>query len=237
MIYNNTVYISMSKMTMGDFLKIAEKKLEKKIKNIKKLDKYELHPSESDIYPNSKECEYKQIVWISKEECFQINYINFEKFKEIGKKIENLRIKEYIFQKYNENWENLCRIEINFKKEQIMFALDILTNMGYEVQTSKKENLLFFVEKDILAIYPIEDNDRVWDSLGESFIKIEEDKIIEALEKNIKDNMKINIICMDYDSMFGISTLGFYYECYYYDNYVLFDIEQKRIENNKKNLN
>ena len=62
MIYNNTVYISMSEMTMGDFLKIAEKKLEKKINNIKKLDKYDLHPSESNIYPNSKECEYKQIV-------------------------------------------------------------------------------------------------------------------------------------------------------------------------------
>jgi hypothetical protein len=42
-----------------------------------------------------------------------------------------------------------------------MFALDIVTNMGYEVQTSKKENLLFFIEEDMLPIYPIEENDRV----------------------------------------------------------------------------
>jgi len=49
-------------LTMEEFLKKAEIKLEKRINNIKKLDKYELHPSESDIYPNSKECNYKQII-------------------------------------------------------------------------------------------------------------------------------------------------------------------------------
>lgn len=128
----------------------------------------------------------------------------------------------------------MTRIEIGFEKENLLIALEVLFLICNENTVEEEEDLKIFINKDLLEIYPITKNDKLSDSLDGLFIKIKKEKLIEKIEKNIRNEMSFNIITTDHNSMNMMSGLKIYLEYYYYDEYYLYDIEQKRLDGNKR---
>lgn len=128
----------------------------------------------------------------------------------------------------------MTRIEIGFEKENLLIALEVLFLICNENTVEEEEDLKIFINKDLLEIYPITKNDKLSDSLDGLFIIIKKEKLIEKIEKNIRNEMSFNIITTDHNSMNMMSGLKIYLEYYYYDEYYLYDIEQKRLDGNKR---
>jgi hypothetical protein len=66
---------------------------------------------------------------------------------------------------------------------------------------------------------------------------LDEEKLINTIENNINEEMKIEIILKDWDSFYVIHGFNFSFEYYYFEEYYLYDKELKRINKLDENKN
>ena len=217
-----------------------KKKLEKKFK-LKSTEKYDLETRDSSIYRDEEKCENKQIIWLNDEEFIKINYKNvyiWENASEAAQKHnkdEKNRLKDCIFQEL-EN-EDKCIIEIIFKKEHILFVVQILI---IYLDSCINDDIYYpaRINNEILNIRPaIPGQDKEEDSLEGYFVMLDEEKLINTIENNINEEMKIEIILKDWDSFYVIHGFNFSFEYYYFEEYYLYDKELKRINKLDENKN
>lgn len=214
------------------FKKIQEIFKEKKIK-LRSEEKYNLDITPGDIYPDYINCENYQNVWLDDSNYIQIKYINHNKFIEKIKEYEKFekekKNKNYKFQNFEDN--DLTMIQINFKKEDTMFALDILIEM-IELSVGDEDSLSVKLGKTTLPI-KVKDipSKYKWKSIDDYFVSIENENLfIELIKEEIKDEMTFYLIITDRDSFYPIAEKCFSYEHYNYDEYYLYNKERRRIE-------
>jgi hypothetical protein len=104
----------------------------------------------------------------------------------------------------------MIRIEISFEKENLLTALEVLFLICNENTVEEEEELKIFINKDLLEILPVTKNDKLSDFLDGLFIKVKKEKLIEKINKNIKNEMSFSIITTDHNSMNMMSCLKIY---------------------------
>lgn len=204
---------------------------------LKSKKKYKLEVCGGDIYPDYSTCENYQNVWIDDLNYIKISYINHNKILEKIKEQEIFEKrnpeKNYKFQYFDD--KDLTLIKIEFKKEHILFALDILLAM-IDSSIGDEDSLKVKIGEKILPI-KVEDvpTNHKGISLDDYFVIIEdEDLLIKSLEKEIKDKMSFDLIITDWDSFYPITEKCFSFEHYDFDENYFYNKEWERIKNLKK---
>ena len=224
------MYIVEYRITFEKLIQMIKEKLSKKIKNEKKLV---LEVIESSFYPFQKDCHSFQEVWLSETNSIKIDYQNVDKWWKEYKDAENwLKTSKagdtFIFQEMND--KKPTEILIKFKYEDIIQAIDILV-CYVNKSISTRRNFLVKFNNQILEIYPADMSvDKEEDSLQGLFVTMEEDKFVNTIIKNIKEENILCIITEDWHDFSAISGLAFRYESYYYDENYLSEKEYNRLE-------
>lgn len=204
-------------MMSGEKISRLFNKINKRIGNLRTYETYTIGSVETSWFPKTTDF---QRVWLNDENYITIRYVNWEKI--------DWSKEDYIFQSLND--ENPTRIEIEFKKKDLILGLQLMIAQIDKSIGDEGDDMILFNEIK-LPIRQAAERDTEENSLDGLFVMLDdEDGLVNIISENIRETNIIKLIFRDSKTYNFVSCIMYHFENYYLDEYYLYEKEYTRIK-------